>query len=198
MDGVAEQDCNRISWNSWICQLQLIAFDSVLAHSIFLFNVEHYAHSLCLFRLKKTKKIIATAVNYQVGACGEDGTRLSLVLCIRTIRENREIAIFCKGKTESNFTMRIVRDWDRLPGGFIETSSLRILKTWLNNFRVTYLTFTILCFEWGVGPDDLHRSCQLKFMSLWLYTFLLDNCQWDIRNQINNRSFWTVSGFLAV
>lgn len=82
--------------------------DSILVHTIFLFNVKHYVYSLYLFRLKKTKEIIATAVNYQVGACGEDGATLSLDLSVGCIRENKKVVISCKGKTE-NFTMWIVR-----------------------------------------------------------------------------------------
>lgn len=194
MDGVVEKDCNHISWNSWICQLQLIVFDSILIHSIFLFKVKHYAYFLYLFRLKKTKEKIATAINYQVRACREDGAMLSLYLCIRSIRENRKVIITCKGKTKT-FTMRLVRYWSRMPGGFAETPSLRILKTWLNKVQssLTWLwAYHALSGEWdqmtSTGPVSL--NC---FMILWLYTFLLGTCQWDIRNQINNRSFWTLN-----
>lgn len=175
-----------------------IVFDSILMQSIFLFNVKHYAYSLFLFMLKKTKEIIATAVDYQVGACGEDGDTFSSDLCIRSIRENRKVIITCKGKTK-NFTMWIVRYCEQVAWrvcwnvSFEDTQNLTEQGSEPPN-----LTSTILCSEWGVRPDDLHRSCQHKFMILWLYTFLLGTCQWDIRNQINNKSFWTVPGFLAV
>lgn len=162
MDGVVEKDCNHISWNSWICQLQLIVFDSILVHSIFLFKVKHYAYSPCLFRLQKTKEIITTAVNYQVGTCGEDGGTLSLDLCIRSRRENKKVIIICKGKTK-NFTMQIVRYWNRLPGGFVEMSSLRIRKTWQNKVQscLTWLRpYCAVSGEWdqmtSTGPVSLN------------------------------------------
>lgn len=164
MDGVVGKYCNHISWNSWTCQLQLIVFDSVLGHSIFLFKVKHYAYSLCLFRLNKTKEIIATSVNCPVGACGEDGAMLSLDLCIRSSRENRKVIITCKGKTK-NLTMQIMRYLNRLPGGFVEMSSLRILKTWLNKVQSRLIWLWPYCAVSGkcdqmtsTGPVSLNSG----------------------------------------
>lgn len=148
--GTAESvSCN------WLCLTLLVPF-------IFHFKVKHYAYSLCLFRLKKTKDIIAGPVNYQVGACGEDGATPSLDLCIRSIRENRKVLITYKGKTK-NLTMWIVRYWNRLPEGFFEMSSLRVLKTWLNKVQsgLTWLRpYRVLSGHWeqmtSAGPVSLN------------------------------------------
>ena len=45
---------------------------------------------------KKTKRVIATAMNYRMGASGEDGATLSLELCSESMRENRS---FRKGNS---------------------------------------------------------------------------------------------------
>lgn len=66
----------------------------------------------------------------------------------------------------------------RLPAGVVESPSLRILKTFLD---IALNNITLLQawprFEWGEGPDDLQRSCQLKlfhdFMNLYILTRFL-------------------------
>lgn len=117
---------------------------------------------------KKTKGVTATATNYQVGAYGEDGATLSLEKCSESMRENRSFRkgnsnyLYGEKKTTSQWAWW---DWSGLPGGVVETPSLRILKTWLDKAlsNVTWLQ-AWPCFEWGVGPDDLQRSCQLKLL----------------------------------
>lgn len=123
---------------------------------------------------KKAKGVIATAMNYQMGAYGEDGATLYLELCSEGMREDRS---FRKGN--SNYLQGGEKTsqwgfWD-IGAGCLEGllklhpwgySKLDWTRLWAN---LTWLQ-AWPCFEWGVGPDDLQKSCQLKlfhdFMTL--------------------------------
>ena len=104
-----------------------------------------------LFSLKKERlrRDLINDYKYKSG-CQEDGTRLfSVVPSNRTRCRGHKLKHrkFCLHTRKNFFTLRVTEDWNRLPRDFVESPSLEIFKTCLDE---------VLCR--GVGPDDPQRS----------------------------------------
>ena len=58
------------------------------------------------------------------------------------------------------FTVRVMKQWNRLPREFVESPSLEIHKKHLNMILGNWLQVAL--FEQGVGLDDLQRSLPIS------------------------------------
>lgn len=88
---------------------------------------------------------------YLMGGCKKDSARLFSVVPSERTRGNWHKLKYQKLQLNTEktfFTVRVVKDWNRLPREVMESSSLEIFKTQLHNALSNLLYLTLLG---GVG-----------------------------------------------
>ena len=112
-------------------------------------SYEERLRELGFFSLKKRtlRQDLINASKYPKGGCQEDGMRLFSVGPSDWTRGNGhklKYGKFCLNMRKNFFTLSVTEHWNRLPRGVVDSPSLEILKTHVDEVLCNLLWVTLL------------------------------------------------------